>query len=217
MSKMEPEFVALLGIFLGWVLSTFSATLKYRNDRKSDLSTAISRLLPELSNIQALQSTAEGFKDTMESWADYEETRTRLWDRHGKFFQDDAVTDWNHIIDRIAKHKPILAVKVRGLMHLARKLASTKLPEAAASSTEGYVKLLSALEVGHAGLIHELESAIRRLSWAGGVSLGISFERFTMKRGGGRKMRKKSAKFIRKLHLDVWGDLNPKATAEAEK
>jgi hypothetical protein len=209
MESLKPEYFALLGILLGWVLSSLSATIKFRNDRRSDLSMAVSRLLPELSNIETLREATEGFKDTSEDWADYERTRVGLWRRHGQFFQNDGGTDWNDIVDRVAKHKPIIAIKIRRLIHLGKKIATNELPGSAASSPDAYVKLLSALEVAHIGLIKELEKVVRRLSWSGGLGLGISFERYMLTRGGGKRLRQRNSEFLRKFHLDVWEDFKP--------
>ena len=163
MDTQKPEIVALFGILLGWALSTLTATIKFRNERRTDLSIAVSWLLPELSKVEILRNATEGFKDTRENWESYENTRIGLWERHGQFFQDDDNIDWNDITNRIAKHKPILAIKVRSLIHLARKLSSTDLRISARSSTAGYLKLLSIIEVAHSGLVGELQKTIRRL------------------------------------------------------
>lgn len=216
MDSLKPEYFALLGILLGWVLSSLSATIKFRNDRRADLSMAVSRLLPELSNIETLRKATEGFKDTSENWADYERTRIGMWRRHGQFFQNDGATDWSDIVDRVAKHKPILAIKIRSLIHLAKKIATNELPGSAASSTDAYVKLLSALEVAHIGLIKELERIVRRLSWAGGLSLGLSFEHYMLTRGGGKKIRQSNAEFLRKFHLDVWDEFKPQKESKED-
>jgi hypothetical protein len=199
---LKPEVLALVG------LSSLSVTMKSRNDRRSDFATAVSRLLPELMRVETLKSATEGFKDTSESWEEYERTRIALWSRHGQFFQNTTTTDWDTIADRIAKHKPILSIKVRSLIDLGRSLQKNELKSVVSSSSDAYVKLLSALEVSHNGLIKELHKAVRYLSWSGGIGIGVSFEIFMIKRGGGAKLRDKNHKFIKNFHMDVWSDLS---------
>ena len=206
--------MTLLGILLGWVLSSISATWRFRNDRKADLSKAVSRLLPELFKMETLGSALAGFKDASQSWAEYERTRRGLWQRHGIFFEDAEGAGWVQLIDNVAKHKPFLAIKIRAAIHLARKLKDNDLAETSRTSSDAYVKLLSALEVAQEGLKQELEKVVRRLSWSAGIRSGLGFEWFMWTRGGGSKMRRENVEFLKRFHLDVWEDITAKSSAD---
>lgn len=197
----DPGILAILGIVIGWILSSISATFRFRNERKADLSKVLSRLLPEISKLDTLGRALDGFKDTVESWGEYERIRLRLWKRHGKFFEEG---DWPQLVDDVAKHKPILAIRIRATHELSRALKQNDLTTTSTSSPEVYVKLLSALEVAQKGLSRELRKIARNLGWSAGFRSGLSFEWYLWRRGGGSKMRQKNTEFLKRFHLDVW-------------
>ena len=161
--------------------------------------------------MEILKGVLEGFKDTSQTWAEYEKTRHGLWQRHGIFFAAEDGADWDQLIDGVAKHKPILAIKIRNVAHLARKLGQNDLSGTSRSSSDAYLKLLSALEVAHEGLIGEMEKIVRKLSWSAGIRTGLGFEWHMRNRGGGSVTRQKNAEFLQRFHLDVSGDLTTKA------
>ena len=207
----QSGVLTLLGIVLGWLLSSISSTLRFRNDRKADLSKAVARTLPELSKMENLKGVLEGFKETSQSWTEYERTRYALWQRHGNFFESKDGADWDQLIDGVAKHKPILAIRIRNVAHLAGKLGQNDLSRTSRSSSDAYLKLLSALEVTHEGLIRETEKVVRKLSWSAGIRTGLGVEWHMRNRGGGPATRQKNAEFIQRFHLDVSEDLTTKA------
>jgi hypothetical protein len=92
------------------------------------------------------------------------------------------------------------------------------LANVSATSTDAYVKLLSAQEVSRDAIASELEKIVRSLAWSASLWQGLSFELYWAKRGGGSKMRQTNTDFLKRFHLDVWEQIaSSTLTSEASK
>jgi len=216
-SLNDVGVMALVGIVLGWLLSSISATLRFRNERKADLCTVLSRMLPALLNMSSLRHAVEGFKDTAKSWGDYEPIRIRIWQRHGDVFSQESSSDLEGLVDKLAKHRPILAIRLRNVIHMHGKIRQSSLASTVVKSEEAYLKLLSAQEVARDAIASELEKIVRSLAWSASLWQGISFELYWARRGGGPTLRQKNTDFLKSFRLDVWSDVTSTSSDETSR
>ena len=201
---MEDEkFIwPLIGVFLGWVLTTLSANFKNRSDRKK----LIGNLLTKLIRVQRQLATAilatEKMKDYPDDWTKYESIRKGIINRH--FLEPESVReDFKKSIDDIAPLFPVLAIDLEDVYGLILKSKSASMASHS-DNKDAYIRMLSMYEVGLDGINKDLLKSIKTIALKHGFTTYIKVRYVNYVRA---RNKKNSDEFTTKFTSDLMGEI----------
>jgi hypothetical protein len=166
---MDLSYISpILGVIVGWILSELSLFARGARSQRQRLGRALTGLLVMRDRMSLLYTTAEHFKDSMESWDDFNHMREHLNDR--------ALDGWQKnkdlresTIDIVSEYDPLQAVKLKTLFDSYEFSLQTTLSTTLTTSREAYIMMLSAYEVTLKLSIDEIEKAIRNTARRRGI------------------------------------------------
>lgn len=145
---MNEQYIwPLVGVFLGWFLTTISSTYKDRNLKRRLIGNLLAKLIRIERQVEIIIASTEYIKDFAGSWEKYEPTRRGVLDRH--FLTPESVyNDSKAAIDAIAPIYPLQAINLEDIFNALLKLKSASLYAILKADEESYLKTLSLHEVG---------------------------------------------------------------------
>lgn len=145
---MSEQYIwPLVGVFLGWFLTTISSTYKDRNSKKRLIGNLLAKLIRIERQVEIIIASTEYIKDFAGSWEKYEPIRRGVLDRH-YMAPESVINDSKAAIDSIAPIYPLQAINLEDIFHALLKLKSASLYEILKVDKKSYLKALSLHEVG---------------------------------------------------------------------
>ena len=170
---MEDEkFIwPLIGVFLGWVLTTLSANFKNRSDRKKLIGNLLTKLIRVQRQLATVILATEKMKDYPSDWTEYESIRKGITNRH--FLEPESVReDFKKSIDDIAPFFPVQAIYLEDLYGFILKSKSASMASHS-DNKDAYIRMLSMHEVVLDGINKELLKSIITIALKHGLTTYI--------------------------------------------
>lgn len=162
---MDDQYLLpLLGVFVGWVLTTISAGFKERNQRKQLVGQLLTKLIRVERQTETLIQASENTKDFTDDWERYEPIRQYILSTH--FLEPESVrTDLKNAIDNCAPYFPNLAIDVEDCYERLLKNKTSSL-STSVKNRDAYIQMLSLYEVALDFSLKELRSMVNRVAWS---------------------------------------------------
>lgn len=167
--------VPLIGVLLGWILSTLTTFFKEYGENKRRLGKAIVNLnyfnqekIKLIHHIDYLNNAAG-----LES--DFEDLRKRAWDKY--VFPEENYKTLIETVEDISGLYPMLGIKLKYLVESHMFSKKMKFDSTAATNLNIYIKLLSAFEATFELEQKELQKILFRLSFKYGFITWIKMKR----------------------------------------
>jgi len=167
--------IPLIGVFLGWILSTLTSLFKEQNENQRRLGKAIVRLDNFNHEKIKLIRHIEYLKDLAGINKEFEDLRKRAW---GKYvFPEDDYKAIQESIDDISGLYPMIGIKLKVLVdsHLFSK--KMKFDNSVANSFDTYIKLLSAFEATFELEQKEVQKVLFKLCFKHGIITWLRMKR----------------------------------------
>jgi predicted membrane chloride channel (bestrophin family) len=108
---MDEAQWSLVGVFLGWFLTSLNSGFDHRRKNKQLIGNLLVKLLRVYRQVDTLIHASENVKDLADDWVGYEALRKRMVDRH--FLEPDTVRDdLRAAINEVAPIHPFLGTKL---------------------------------------------------------------------------------------------------------
>jgi len=157
------DYLPLIGVGVGWLLSEGSAFGKRSIERKRTVGKAISVLYFLCLEMIQLKMAQERFKNTSDDIKEWERLRQRSFEKYTvqdpEFFKSLTAT-----VDAIGEYYPIEAYNLREIVNKYEFMKSKSL-EKLTSSPALYMTTLSGYEAGFMAYQHKLELILRFLAF----------------------------------------------------
>lgn len=167
---MEDELkfiLPLVGVLVGWILSTLATLMKERGENRRLLARAIVQLDSLNQEKSKLIRHLDFLKDITESWKDFEVQRKKAWDKYvlpeGNY--KTALT----VVEDVSSLYPLIGIKLKHLVESHLFSRKMKFEASIAKSESIYLKLLSAFEVTFELEQKELEKILFKLCLRHGI------------------------------------------------
>ncbi|MCU8518050.1 hypothetical protein ABRZ87_22305 [Vibrio vulnificus] len=127
---MKEQYLwPLIGVVLGWLLNTMSASAKLRLENRKSSARLLSQLIQLKSQVSIYLSTSKYLREMSENSADYEQQRIGIINRH--FMKPDSFdADLRAAIQDYSSLYPLSASKLEATYQGAIKLNSVQLTSA---------------------------------------------------------------------------------------
>jgi len=200
---MDQKYIwPLIGVLLGWLLTTISSGYKERANKKRLVGNLLTKLIRVERQLNILISATENIKDIADSWETYEPIRIGVVKRH--FMEPENVrSDLKSSIDGIAPIYPLLAIELEDIFQRLLKNKSAKLLSSS-KNRDVYIRMLSIYEVGLDFSQKELTAIINKIALKLSLISYIKVKKINHKRKSNLKNTKN---FSEKLVGDVISDI----------
>jgi len=200
---MDQKYIwPLIGVLLGWLLTTISSGYKERANKKRLVGNLLTKLIRVERQLNILISATENIKDIADSWETYEPIRIGVVKRH--FMEPENVrSDLKSSIDGIAPIYPLLAIELEDIFQRLLKNKSAKLLSSS-KNRDVYIRMLSIYEVGLDFSQKELTAIINKIALKPSLISYIKVKKINHKRKSNLKNTKN---FSEKLVGDVISDI----------
>jgi hypothetical protein len=173
--SMDAKYIALLGVALGWILSTASSILQRRSASKRSLGKAITSLLFWNFEMVQVYGVIEFLKDIKQETKEFEKSRQRALARytaHDQKFHDSL----GAAIDLVSEISPLDGYALSEAYRKYEFLKGMKLDWTSLDHAT-YVKKLSTLEAAFITYQRNLETLLLRLAWQHGFTTWLRLRR----------------------------------------
>lgn len=200
---MDEKYIApLLGVFLGWLLTSISSSFKEMSSRKQKIGNLLTKLIRVERQLNLVILATENMKDAADSWESYEPIRKGVVDRH--FMVPETVSsDLKAAIDNVAPFFPIMAIDLENLYQLILKNKEASLL-ANSKNEAAYIRMLSIYEVGLDFCKSELAKITVNLALKHGFLTYIKLKIVNSQR---EKNRAQSFSQIEKIMADIRAEI----------
>jgi len=164
---MNPVYLSLAGVVIGWVLNECSALLRTRSADKRAIGLALVRILRLESQMRNLTDTFEALKDLSEDWKEYETLRQHAVSRYIESAEVLA-KQANEAVPIVAAISPISAMRLETL-YQNRSFAKEVKFSASTSDRDTYIRNLSAMEAADEIAANELQGLALKIARKHGV------------------------------------------------
>lgn len=160
---IEQYLLPLIGVILGWLLSSISSAIRKKHEYKIILGKGVTQLTILHNDLSETIQALERYKDDVNTWKDYELIRNRIM---GKHFDTDGeiLKKIDEIFTKISGVDPVLALYILSLKKGLLESKSTPMDKVC-ENEKIYVKLISAQETNLILTCKELERIIKKLSF----------------------------------------------------
>ena len=167
----EKFILPLIGVLLGWALTTLSANLKDMSDRKKLIGNLLTKLIRVQRQLATVILATEKMKDYKGDWTEYESIRKGIINRH--FLEPESVReDFKKSIDDIAPIFPVLAIDLEDLYGFILKSKSASMASHS-DNKDKYLRMLSMHEVQLDCINKELLKSIEKIALKHGFTTYI--------------------------------------------
>jgi len=173
---MEQEvkiLIPLIGVLLGWFLSSMTNLFKIRGDKRKILGISIEQLYYLIHELTIAFYYIEKVKDKLpiEKWEEHRQYAINRFTSKN----EESHSQLNKLIENISSISPTLGIELKKLIETyffnrKAKFDSTK------SNKDVYLMLLSALEVSQDITTKELEKILIKLSFKYSFILGLQIK-----------------------------------------
>ena len=166
--------IPLIGVILGWTLSSLTSFYKTRGDNRKILGKSISQLYYMIDELYIVIFHLDKMKDKL-SVEEYEIHRQKSIERY-TLKNEDSLSKINDLIDNISSISPSIGIELKHLLEgylfeRKVKLSSTR------KNKQTYFFLLSAIEVTQDLTLARLEKLLVKLSFKHSIILGFRVKR----------------------------------------
>jgi len=159
----EEYLLPLIGVILGWLLSSISSAIRKKHEYKIILGKGVTQLTILHGDLTQTLQALERYKDDVDSWKNYEHIRNRIMVKH--FDNDGAILEKvDEIFTEISGVDPTLSLYILGLKKGLLESKSTPMTKVC-ENEKIYIKLISAQETSLILTCKELERIIKKLSF----------------------------------------------------
>lgn len=201
-----PALVGVVGIIVGWILTSISTSIKYRIERRKTVASALGKLLPAYFRLSSLISMLDVFKGGRADWTEYEITRNRTFEKHGDVFAH--IADLEQVCDAISQYYPMLGYEIRLAIGLVEKSVQQKVSVPDTPGTEDiYVQILSLSEVARDSALSVYRSILYKLARRHGVWTFLQFHWSVRKHDRNNPIIQKNIEVIGPLYTKLMGEV----------
>jgi hypothetical protein len=159
--------IPLLGVLVGWILTSFGNYLKGLSDKQKILGKALMQLHFIYFEQEKVLSAFELLKDQVGVGAEYE--KKRLWAMERYVLNNDNLKASVDIANELATVYPLTALKLKALIENYSFSQKMKLTSSSKLGGELYLKLLSMFEVAFELEHKELRKIIFKIAFGHGI------------------------------------------------
>lgn len=203
---MDEKFIwPLVGVFLGWMLTTIASARKDREENRRLVGRLLTQLIGIYCEVQLLKKVTEAFKEYAGDWETFEYIRQRATDKH---FLEPA-SKMKLLEKSIHDFSGVYPLESFDLQFVRDHLVKTKNQSfpSPSESKEVYVKLLSTHEVIIDHLESEMLKFIRSLSFKHSLITYVRVRLLLRKR---KKNAETANEFIDKNYGELLSSLSDK-------
>jgi hypothetical protein len=196
---MNDHVWPLVGVFLGWILSSIATGWKIRETDRRNIGKLLAKLIRILGHLQTLRAASETFKATVNGWPEYERIRQKITEKH---FLEPVVDleKLNAAVDEISGFLPIESLQLRQLIDILGKAKAANF-KASAENHDLYVRMLSVHEVGLDASEKALTHSVRALAWKHSV---VTYVQVLFKIRKSRKGIAQNEQFMKRFSDETW-------------
>ncbi len=167
---MNEKYIwPLVGVLLGWLLTTVTAGFRERNNRIQLIGNLLTKLIRVDQQLTIIIESAEKIKDISGGWENYEPRRKRTMDKH--FMEPEVViNDLKSAIDEISPIYPLLAIEIEEIFHSLLQIKNITLCSVSETNEDAYIKMLSLHETLMAFTSTQLSNIVNKLALKHGIS-----------------------------------------------
>lgn len=159
----EKYLWPLIGVVLGWFLTSITNTLKDHEAKQRRIGRLLSKLILIRDQLVLLISTTNNFKDHIKNPEKYEHLRAGISERH--FLQsEESISSLREAIDELSGDYPLYATEFQRLIDTLLKCKKASF-EAIAKNKDAYIRTVSLHEVTLDLCDKQLIKTIKRLAW----------------------------------------------------
>ncbi|MFM0182678.1 hypothetical protein PQR52_29685 [Paraburkholderia aspalathi] len=216
MDASEKYWWPLVGVALGWLLTSFSSSLKERGERRYRTGELLYKLMHIENQLNVMIWTVDAYWEHAKDCIEYENYRKGISDRH--FLEPvSQLDDLAKSIDSVSGPYPLDALKLHSLINILRKCKMANFQESS-KNLEIYVRLISAHDVALEQTRKQISINISRLARRHGILTFIKIKIHAFKIG---KHKKKNENFLRRFSGEILGAVkkgeNQNLSSEAPK
>lgn len=175
MTMNEKLLFSIIGILLGWLLKELSSNMKDSKDYRYRLGRALACLNYLNTEMLMLQGQYDNFKSMLDDPKNYEKYRQYVTKRYPRN-DDKFYSKLGESIDVVAEKFPLFAVEIDRVVQSYIFLKSMKLSSISEIDNNFYIKMLSAMEVGHEVYQGQLEKILKRIAFSHSLFTALKFK-----------------------------------------
>lgn len=194
----EAYIWPLVGVVLGWLLTSIAARWKVREADRRNIGKLLAKLIRIHAHVRIQVFATEVLKDNSNNWEEYEQLRKLASDK--RFLEPVIEIEKLHTaVDEISGVFPVESIHLRQLIDVLTNAKNASL-SASATIPDVYVSLLSIHEVGLDLSERELNKCIKQLALKHSL---MTFLKVYLKMRKGSRGLALNEEFLQKLMADT--------------